>query len=132
MGSFEPEVLPNKCQRVSSRFDQLGDWGSSSVPGAGFDPNESWPRPALAALQARRELVGMARHDPIIVVTGCDQGGWVTRRRLEPMQRRILHQIRELGCVLGASKFADPSPTDREAMEAEHIHHANGREGDGE
>ena len=132
MGLFEPEVLPNKGQRVCSRFDQFRNRGSSSVPGAGFDPNESWPRPALAALQARRELVGMARHDTIIVISGGDQGGWITRSRLEPMQRRLLDQIRELGSILGASEFADPSPADREAMEAEHIHHSNGREGDGE
>src|SRR5205807_7010344 len=38
-----------------------------------------WPR--LCRLQRRRELEGMPRHDPIVVIGGGDQRGWVARAR---------------------------------------------------
>ena len=93
----------------------------------GFDTYQCGSSSALATLQPRSELVRMTWNDSIIVVPGRDQSSRIPSPGLKPMKGGVLSQIRKLLGIFGTAKFADPSPTDGEFMESEHVHDSNGR-----
>ena len=48
--------------------------------------------------------------------------------RLHVMNRRVAIQEGELADAVGRSVFRHPRPADRELVEAQHVHHPDGRQ----
>ena len=63
---------------VCDILDPHPGWLSRSVSGTGLNPDDDRIRTVLSRLQRGPELVAVPGHDPIVVISGCDQGGWIT------------------------------------------------------
>src|ERR1700722_6060963 len=64
-----------------------------------FHSNQHGVITCLSGLHRCRKLEGMAGHDPIVMIRGGHQCGWIAAPRLYVLNRRILDQIRKVGWV---------------------------------
>ena len=105
------------------------DRHAAAVSGALLDPDEYGVRAVpVDLLDPRRVLEGMAGRHPIVVVGGSHQRRRKVLARRDVVVRRVRAQDLEHLRVIRTAIVGGPCPTDRELVEAEHVHHAHRRE----
>lgn len=73
-------------------------------------------------LERGNVLVGVERHNTVVVVGGGEEGRGVLRRRIDVVQRRVLVEVVKVLGIVGTSIVSGPSVADGIAVEVEHIH----------
>ena len=98
------------------------------MAGAGLDPDQHRGIACLRVLECRDVLEAVARHDTIVRVRRGHQGGRIDRALADVVIGRVAVQGLELLGVVCRAVVVDPEAPGSELVEAQHIHHAHGRQ----
>jgi 2-methylisocitrate lyase-like PEP mutase family enzyme len=112
-------------EHIGALVDQLADRLADAMPGVGVDPRQDRRVGRLGGLERRRELERMPRHDPVVVIAGRDQRRRIRGPGPDAVERRVGEEGAERVGIVGRAVVARPSPADREAVEAQHVHDAH-------
>ena len=111
-----------KGEDIHLFFDHLRCRFTHSVPGFGFDAQQYDIVTFIGVLQGGRELLGMHRYDPIIVIRRENQYRRVLLPCLYVVQWSVGGQkLKVLFAAFGIAVFVGPMTSRGEVLEAQHI-----------
>ena len=93
-----------------------------------LDADEDRRVACVALLQARRELERVAGHDAVVGVGGRHHRRRILRAGGQPVIRRVRVERLEFLGIVGRTVVVGPVAARREALEAQHVHHADRRQ----
>ena len=102
------------------------------MAGAGFDADQHRVVATLGALQGGDEFETVAGHHAVVGVGRGHKRRRIACAGLDVVIRRIGKQRLELLGIVGDAKIFGPGPAFGEQLEAQHVHHAHGRQASAE
>src|SRR5215510_4732570 len=122
----DAEIVKQEGVSVRRDFELFGG-ARSAVAGFGLDADQHGRRAALFLLDRRGVFERVRGDHAVVVVGGGDQRRRVFRL-FDVVQRRVRVKRLELLGFVRRSVIGDPVPADGELVEAQHVHHAHGRQ----